>query len=155
MEHPQTNEQVEDTNKVILRELKKKIGQSKGVMGRVATKHHLGVPLHPQTTTSETPFQLAFGTNVMISIKIEASKHRATRRYNTKVRLRDFRENNLVRKMEGETRKRRVEGKLAANWEGPFRDREALSNNAYRLENLNEINVPQTWNTSHLKFYFS
>ncbi|RDX70895.1 hypothetical protein CR513_49817, partial [Mucuna pruriens] len=45
----------------------------------------------------------------------QTCKQRAARRYNTKIRPRDFRENDLVWTMAGEARKRREEGKLTAN----------------------------------------
>lgn len=54
----------------------------------------------------------------------------------------------------GEARKNQSRGKLAANCEGPFRILEDLMSGAY-LECLNENAIPNTWNATHLKFYFS
>ena len=51
-------------------------------------------------------------------------------------------------------RKEASEGKMIANWEGPYRVVESLQNGAYWLESINGKNLPKTWNSSHLwKFY--
>jgi len=57
--------------------------------------------------------------------------------------------------MRAEARKDPTQGKLAPNWEGPFRITKNLQNGAYRLETLDGKAIPRTWNTRHLKFYFS
>ncbi|VFR02738.1 unnamed protein product [Cuscuta campestris] len=45
-------------------------------------------------------------------------------------------------------------GKLAKNWEGPYRVRAVVRPGTYRLENLEEHPVERTWNSHHLrKFY--
>ena len=88
-------------------------------------------------------------------IKEEAVKRRAMKRFNAKVKFRDFKEGDLVWRMQIDARKDPRHGKLASNWKGPFRILENLQNGVYRLETLEEKIVPRTWNTSHLKFYFS
>jgi len=57
--------------------------------------------------------------------------------------------------MQTDARKDPQQGKLASNWEGPFRILEDLKNGAYMLQTLEEKTIPRTWNASHLKFYFS
>jgi len=57
--------------------------------------------------------------------------------------------------MRTKARKVSTQGKLAPNWECPFKIVENLQNGAYRLETLDGKAIPRTWNTSHLKFYFS
>nr|KYP45856.1 Pol polyprotein [Cajanus cajan] len=61
----------------------------------------------------------------------EACKLRASRRYNTQVRPRSFRVDDLVWRLLGEARRDSSEGKLAPNWDGPFRVMEDLENGAY------------------------
>ncbi|MCI39356.1 hypothetical protein A2U01_0060587, partial [Trifolium medium] len=61
------------------------------------------------------------------------TKLRAARRYNTKVIQRKFREGDLVLKR---PMRKDKGGKLAANWEGPFRIQEVFEGGAYRLETL-------------------
>lgn len=89
------------------------------------------------------------------AVRNEAQKRLLARRYNTKVRPRQFFKGDLVWRKTADARKKPAEGKLAANWEGPFRVVEDLNNGAYRLERLTGQPIPNTWNATHLKFYFS
>jgi len=50
---------------------------------------------------------------------------------------------------------REMDDKFSTNWEGPYRIREDVGGDAYRLELISGEEVPNTWNVSHLKFYFS
>ncbi|XP_022638464.1 uncharacterized protein LOC111241956 [Vigna radiata var. radiata] len=64
-------------------------------------------------------------------IKNEAQKRLIARRYNTKVKPRNFTEGDLVWRKRGDARKNKAHGKLADNWEGPLRISEDLKNEAY------------------------
>ena len=90
-----------------------------------------------------------------VQIKEEAVNRRASKRFNAKVKPMSFNEGDLVWRMRTNARKDPQQGKLASNWEGPFRVLENLKNGAYRLETLDEKVLLRTWNASHLKFYFS
>jgi len=57
--------------------------------------------------------------------------------------------------MTGEVRKNPAKGKLALKWEGSFRVKENLGNKAYKLKLLTGESIPRTWNSTHLKFYYS
>ncbi|MCH79825.1 RNA-directed DNA polymerase (Reverse transcriptase) [Trifolium medium] len=81
-----------------------------------------------------------------------ATKQRAARRYNTRVIQKRFKEGDLVLKRPMGKDKR---GKLAANWEGPFRVHEVFDGGAYRLETMKGEVIPRTWNITNLKFYYS
>ena len=50
---------------------------------------------------------------------------------------------------------RKKDGKFSTNWDGPYKVREDIGGGAYRLEQLSGDLIPNTWNVSHLKFYFS
>jgi len=50
---------------------------------------------------------------------------------------------------------RKNDGKFSANWDGPYRIWEDAGGGAYRLEQLSGEEIPNTWNVSHLKLYFS
>jgi ribonuclease HI len=80
------------------------------------------------------------------------SKQRAARRYNTRVIPRRFREGDLVLKRPMGKDKG---GKLAANWEGPFRVNEVFEGGAYRLETMEGEILHRTWNVANLRFYYS
>jgi len=46
------------------------------------------------------------------------------------------------------------EEKFSPNCEGPFRVKEVVSKDAYRLEHLSSVPISATWNASHIKFYY-
>nr|KYP47653.1 Transposon Ty3-G Gag-Pol polyprotein [Cajanus cajan] len=92
---------------------------------------------------------------VRAEIIAEACKQRMTRRFNSNLIKRSFKEGDLVWRVQGTTRRNSKEGKLAANWDGPFRVRHSLENGAYKLEELSGKIIPRTWNASHLKTYYS
>jgi len=52
--------------------------------------------------------------------------------------------------MTGDVCKNPADDKFALNWEGPFRILEALNNEAFQLEHLNEDPIPRTCNVDHL-----
>ncbi|GAU30847.1 hypothetical protein TSUD_365550 [Trifolium subterraneum] len=79
-------------------------------------------------------------------------KQRASRKYNTRVMARGFREGDLVLKR---PMGRNKGGKLAPNWEGPYRIQEAFGGGAYRLETLKGETLPRAWNVINLRFYYS
>nr|KYP34802.1 hypothetical protein KK1_044197 [Cajanus cajan] len=85
----------------------------------------------------------------------EATKRRYKRRFDSKVKPREFREGDLVWRTIGEARKDPRQGKLAPNWDGPFRIWHNLNNGAYKLEYLSGEPIPRTWNSSHIKMYYS
>jgi hypothetical protein len=80
------------------------------------------------------------------------AKQRARRKYDTKVIPRKFEAGDLVLKR---PMGRDKGGKLAPNWEGPFRIQEVFGGGAYRLETLRGETLPRTWNVANLKYYFS
>ncbi|GAU45985.1 hypothetical protein TSUD_401250 [Trifolium subterraneum] len=80
------------------------------------------------------------------------TKQRAARRYNTRVIPRKFKEGDLVLKR---PMGRDKGGKIAANWEGPFRVQEAFEGGAYKLETMEGETLPRTWNVANLRFYYS
>nr|KYP72951.1 Retrovirus-related Pol polyprotein from transposon 412 family [Cajanus cajan] len=88
-------------------------------------------------------------------VVVEACKQRYKRKFDTKVRPKEFREGDLVWRVIGEARKDLRHGKLAPNWDEPFRIRHNLNNGAYKLEYLSGEPIPRTWNSTHLKMYYS
>nr|KYP38411.1 hypothetical protein KK1_040341 [Cajanus cajan] len=55
----------------------------------------------------------------------EACKQRMTRRFSSNLTKRSFKEGHLVWRIQGSARRNPREGKLAANWDGPFRVRQS------------------------------
>ena len=66
VEHPQTNGQVEVANKVILGQLKRRLGSAKGLWAEKLPKILWAYRCILQTSTGETPFNLTYDTDVML-----------------------------------------------------------------------------------------
>lgn len=171
VEHPQANDQAEAMNKIIVQELKKKLGEAKGAWVDELQQVLWGYRCSPHSATGESPFNLTYGIDAMLpvevgedtlrrqvtnmhqneeylrsnldilperrelaSIRVEAHKRIIARRYNSKVKPRQFVEGDLVWWRTGEARRDPAHGKLSANWEGPFKIKKSLNNGAYQLE---------------------
>ena len=147
--HPQTNRQVEVTNRSLLKIIKTRLEGAKGI-GQMNCQVYCG--------WWETPFRLAYGSDAVIPTEVgltsykvenhdesrndkamllqlnlvdkvrETAKQRLaqyqdlmTKHYNSRVRHRDFQVRDLIlRKVTGVTRDP-SQGKLGLNWEGPYR----------------------------------
>ncbi|XP_074351464.1 uncharacterized protein LOC141690575 [Apium graveolens] len=80
-------------------------------------------------------------------------QRRASLYYNRRVKERFFQQRDLVlRKIEASGVGER--GKVAPNWEGPYKVRRTLGRGSYKLETLNGDEVPRTWHASNLKVYY-
>nr|KYP72275.1 Transposon Ty3-I Gag-Pol polyprotein [Cajanus cajan] len=76
VEHPQTNGQAEAANKVILWELKKRLGNAKGQWADELPSILWAYHCTPQSTTQETPYRLTYGADAMIPIEVGETSHR-------------------------------------------------------------------------------
>ncbi|XP_072061935.1 uncharacterized protein [Arachis hypogaea] len=94
-------------------------------------------------------------TREMAHLTETALKQRIALRYNAKVLKRDFEEGDLVLRRNDIGVPTPGEGKLAVNWEGPYRVREVLGKGAYKLEKLDGKEIPRTWNANDLKRFYS
>jgi hypothetical protein len=86
------------------------------------------------------------------SIKEASLKQKVAARHDTKVIPREFNVDSLVLRRNA---KDSHEGKLAPNWEGPYRVRGKTENGAYYLEDLQGKELPRPWNAQKLKQYYS
>ncbi|XP_057739838.1 uncharacterized protein LOC130956919 [Arachis stenosperma] len=84
-----------------------------------------------------------------------ALKQRMALRYNGKALKRKFEANDLVLRRNDIGLPTPGEGKLAANWEGPYRIKEVIGKGAYKLEKLNGKEIPRTWNANNLRRFYS
>jgi len=71
VEHPQTNEQVESANRVLLRGLKRRLDKAKGNWAEEVPRIVWAYHTTPQSTTKETPFNLVYGLDAMIPVEIQ------------------------------------------------------------------------------------
>nr|XP_025670582.1 uncharacterized protein LOC112770442 [Arachis hypogaea] len=93
-------------------------------------------------------------TREMAHLSETALKQRIALRYNTKVLRREFEERDLVLRRNDVGLPNPREGKLAANWEGPYRIKEVLGKGAYKLEKLDGKEIPRTWNAGNLRRFY-
>ncbi|XP_016168008.1 uncharacterized protein LOC107610471 [Arachis ipaensis] len=70
VEHPQTNGQVEATNKVILLGLKKRLDNKKGTWADELASVLWSYRTTEQSATGETPFRLTYGVDAVIPVEI-------------------------------------------------------------------------------------
>jgi len=64
-EHPQTNGQAESANKFILGQLKRRLGNMKGLWAEKLPEILWAYRCMPQTRTGEIPFNLTYGTDTI------------------------------------------------------------------------------------------
>ncbi|XP_057744680.1 uncharacterized protein LOC130962489 [Arachis stenosperma] len=84
-----------------------------------------------------------------------ALKQRMALRYNTKVLKREFGPNGLVLRRNDIGPPTPGAGKLAANWEGPYRIKKEMGRGAFKLERLDGKEIPRTWNANNLRRFYS
>ncbi|XP_057747966.1 uncharacterized protein LOC130967162 [Arachis stenosperma] len=84
-----------------------------------------------------------------------ALKQRMALRYNTKVLKREFEPNDLVLRRNDIGPPTLGAGKLAANWEGPYRIKKVMGKGAFKLERLDGKEIPRTWNANNLRRFYS
>ena len=92
---------------------------------------------------------LASESREMTHIWEKALKHQITNRYNADVIPRKFQGDLILRCANIEPPPPR-QGKLEANWEGPYRVIEVLGKRAYKLSTLSGSEVPRSWNSLNL-----
>ncbi|XP_072081014.1 uncharacterized protein [Arachis hypogaea] len=152
VEHPQTNGQVEAANKVILQGLKRRLDHKKGAWADevdAIIPVEIGEPsprLILVGIEEAVEKDLVDEAREMAHLSEIALKQRMALRYNAKVLKREFEQNDLVLRRNDIGLPTPGEGKLAANWEGPYRVKEVIGRGAYRLERLDGKEVPRTWN---------
>ena len=82
-------------------------------------------------------------------------KQRVAQRYNAKFVKSEFAIGDLVLRRAGIGLKNAKDGKLAANWEGPYRIIRSTRKGAYALETLQGRELPRTFNAKDLRRYYS
>jgi len=86
------------------------------------------------------------------SLREAKLKQQIALRHDTKVIKRSFEIGDLVLRR---NMKDSREGKLAPNWEGPYRVYDKTENGAYYLENLLGEKLARPWNAEKLRRYYS
>ncbi|KFK32028.1 hypothetical protein AALP_AA6G190900 [Arabis alpina] len=87
-------------------------------------------------------------------IRITNYQNAAARYYNSKVRIRRFREGDLVLREVFQNTAERNAGKLGANWEGPYKVTTAVRPSVNELATMAGKPILHSWNAKHLKRYY-
>ncbi|KAM2716207.1 hypothetical protein EV2_045717 [Malus domestica] len=74
--HPQSNGQVEAVNKIIKRTLKTSLDKAKGCWPEFVPQVLWSYRTSYRTSTGETPFSLAFGTEAVVPVELEQATYR-------------------------------------------------------------------------------
>ena len=76
------------------------------------------------------------------------------KRYNSRVRHRDFQVGDLVLRKVMDATKDASKGKLGPNWEEPYKVASWHRKGTYHLETLDGQKLHHLWNAEHLKKYY-
>ncbi|XP_077248792.1 uncharacterized protein LOC143888303 [Tasmannia lanceolata] len=85
-------------------------------------------------------------------IRVAAYKQKVSRYHDSKIRPREFRVRDLVLRRAAISQPKKA-GKLSPTWEGPYRVKEVIRPESYRLETLEEQLLPHAWNSKNLRKY--
>ncbi|GAV74523.1 hypothetical protein CFOL_v3_18003, partial [Cephalotus follicularis] len=88
------------------------------------------------------------------AIKVTAYQQRVGRYYNKRVNPRPLREGDLVLRNSAIADLKGTRGKLAPNWEGPYKVKRVLRSRTFKLETLGGRETPRAWNDEHLRKYY-
>ncbi|KAK2997226.1 hypothetical protein RJ639_026117 [Escallonia herrerae] len=89
------------------------------------------------------------------AVRLAAYKHRVSKFYDQRVQHRAFRVGDLVLRRIEASAPREAVGKLAPNWEGPYRVVKLAGPGAYHLEHIDGKAIPRTWNAANLRRYYA
>ncbi|XP_074303191.1 uncharacterized protein LOC141637601 [Silene latifolia] len=98
---------------------------------------------------------LALTEELRDSARIRMTSYQQTtaRSYNKNVRIRVFKEGDLVLRKVFPNKKEKSAGKLAPAWEGPYLIDSIIGQGVYRLQTLEGEMIPRSWNVTHLKLF--
>ncbi|GAV67608.1 hypothetical protein CFOL_v3_11113, partial [Cephalotus follicularis] len=80
------------------------------------------------------------------TIRVAAYQQRVSHYYNKRVNPRPLKEGNLVLRNAAITDPAETRGKLAPNWEGPYKMKRVLRPGTFKLETLMGREIPRFWN---------
>ena len=89
-----------------------------------------------------------------VVVRMDSYQQRMTNLYNMHVKLRAFRDRDLILRRVFENMVDLVTGKFQPNWEGPYTIVKVGAAEQYVLDKLDGTLVPRTWNAMHIKRYY-
>jgi len=106
VEHPQTNGQAEAANKVVLSQLKKRLGVAKGKWADELLEVLWPYRCTPQTFINESPYNLTYGTNAKLPVEIGGDHEKTAGKQVTQQRMYEKKVRPL-RRAQGESQNKR------------------------------------------------
>ncbi|GAV87338.1 hypothetical protein CFOL_v3_30764, partial [Cephalotus follicularis] len=88
------------------------------------------------------------------AIRVAAYQQKVSRYYNKRVKPRPLREGDLVLKNATIANPTGTRGKLAPNWEGPYKVKKVLRPGTFKLKTLGGRKILRVWNSEHLRKYY-
>ncbi|GAV60247.1 hypothetical protein CFOL_v3_03778, partial [Cephalotus follicularis] len=89
-----------------------------------------------------------------VAVRVAAYQQRVSRYYNKRVNPRPLREGDLVFHNATIADPTGIRGKLAPNWEGPYKVKKVLRPGTFKLETLGGREILRDWNAEHLRKYY-
>ena len=180
--HPQSNGQAEVTIRALKIALKTKLEDLKRKLVEYLPEVLWAYSTTRKSTTQETLFDLAFGTEAVDPVEVglksprielSSTKHnkevlkreqvlkrmedyhrKTTRYYDQRVKPKSYKSGDLVLKNLLPARKDPTHGKLGPNWEGPYIVSHIIRPGNYELRTEEGKALPHSWNTEHLKQFY-
>ena len=88
------------------------------------------------------------------SLRAAARQKQTAQRYNKTVKPKSFNEGDLVLRNCQASRPAGELKKLSPSWEGPYLVSAVVGHGAYKLQHIEGVEIPRTWNAQHLKKYY-
>ncbi|KAL0289077.1 UNVERIFIED_CONTAM: hypothetical protein Sradi_7081300 [Sesamum radiatum] len=147
--HPQANEQVEVTNRILIQGIKRRLERVGGNWAEELTSVLWACRTAPRGSTGETPFSLVYGSKAIIHAELSIPSHRFLQQ---KSKITEFPSRRF-----GVTKADALKpiGKLDPTWEGPYKITSVIGKGAYELEDPDGRLLPRPWNVHNLKKYFT
>ncbi|KAK3020028.1 hypothetical protein RJ639_004988 [Escallonia herrerae] len=123
----------------------------------------IGLPSLRLTTYDPVQNEEAFRANLDLldeqrkqaAMRLAAYQHQVSKFYDQRVRPRIFRIGDLVLRRITASAPRDAIGKLAPNWEDPYKVVKLGGLGAYHLETMDGKEIPRTWNATNLRRYYA
>ncbi|GJR72749.1 reverse transcriptase domain-containing protein [Tanacetum coccineum] len=159
--HPQANGLVERANRSLMEGIKTRLGRERAgwvdelqtfyghidLQSSKVTERHLSVS---PTAVRQSSRHLLQERREIAAVREKRYKTKMEQYYNKKVRLAGFRPGEFVFRRNEASRVEDM-GKLGPKWEGPYRVMEAYENGSYKLQTLEDKEVPRTWQAINLR----
>ncbi|KAJ9535409.1 hypothetical protein OSB04_un001477 [Centaurea solstitialis] len=182
--YPQSNGLAESSNKTIINSIRKRLKAAKGRWVEELPSVLWANRTTPRTATGQTPFFLAvlpiesqvpvarhrtieqnsidlcYDVDALEELrekafqKMASQKAMVERYFNKKVKVKVFQLGDYVLRRVFPNTQESNAGKLSIKWEGPYIITKIVGKGAYKISTIEGIEIPRSWNATHLKRYY-